>query len=144
MTIDSRPDRHVTLLDAMIGLTEFAALVSLLAAAMRSNTERGAEPPLWAIVYVTVVASLPLAIAWWLGVRFANESGRRGFWARLAAHLMSVVATAALMVATLLTCGMPLILVVAWWTIEPRTGQASEAAAASRGAQRDDGASTGR
>lgn len=126
MATEPVPDRRVTLLDVMIGITEFAVLLGLLAAAMRSGTPHGAPPPAAAVIYVTVVATLPLAGAWWLAVRFANDSGRRRFGQRLAAHVLSLVATAGLTLLTLWTCGLPVLLAVVWRVLRPSGRERSD------------------
>lgn len=100
------PDRRVTLLDAMIGLTEFAALMGLLAAATRDIVPAGGAASVAVLICLALIATLPLVGAWWLAVRFANESGRRRFGQRLAAHVLSVIAIAGLMVLSLLACGL--------------------------------------
>jgi hypothetical protein len=131
MANNDSPDLRVTLLDVMIGITEFAVLLGLLAAALRGGASRGAALPMAAVIYVTIVASLPLAGAWWLAVRFANDSGRRHFGQRLAAHLLSLLATAGLMLLTLWTCGLPVLLAVFWRVLRPRAPERSDGQAES-------------
>lgn len=119
MSDEAPPDRRVTLLDAMIGLTEFAVLMGLVTSATRDVVAAGGGASIAVAVCFAVLATLPLAGAWWVGVRFANESGRRRFRERLAAHLLSLTATVGLMFVTLLSCGLPAILALAWWAVRP-------------------------